>query len=115
VAVAVNVSKVPVLAVLSGMGVRTGALFTSLTRTTKDCVVLKLGEPATDRWRAEGGELQYEAMAYPRRKLTVILMGSDRKSVYYIGTMDDKWEPVHSVTLRSGGTTSSLLRALKRF
>ena len=84
-------------------------------RDDRTAVLVKLGEPATDRWRAEGGELQYEALGYPSRKLTVILMGPDRKSVYYIGTMDDKWEPVHSVPLRSGGTTSSLLHELKRF
>jgi hypothetical protein len=52
---------------------------------------------------------------YPDRKLTVILMGGDRKSVQYVGTMDKDWKPVHSVTLRSGGTTDSLLRGLKRF
>jgi hypothetical protein len=81
----------------------------------RTAVIGKLGEPATDRWRAQGGELQYEALGYPDRKLTVILMGSDRKSVLYIGTMDQSWRPVHSVTLRSGGDTSSLLRNLARF
>ena len=59
--------------------------------------------------------MQYEALGYPDRKLTVILMGSDRKSVQYVGTMDDHWRPVHSVTLHSGGTTDSLLRGLRRF
>jgi hypothetical protein len=85
------------------------------SRDDRTAVVGKLGEPAWDRWRAEGGELQYEALGYPDRKLTVILMGSDRKSVQYIGTMDQNWRPVHSVTLRSGGDTSSLLRNLRHF
>jgi hypothetical protein len=78
-------------------------------------VVVKLGEPASDHWQSESGALQYEALDYPDRKLTVILMGGDRKSVQYVGTMDKDWKPVHSVRLRSGGTTDSLLRALKRF
>jgi hypothetical protein len=77
-------------------------------------VVLKLGEPATDRWH-DAGELQYEALYYPQRKVTVVLMGSDRKSVLYIGAMDDNWKPVHSIPLRSGGDTASLLRNLRRF
>jgi hypothetical protein len=84
-------------------------------RDDRTAVVGKLGEPASDRWRAEGGELQYEALGYPGRKLTIILMGSDRKSVQYIGAMDQNWRPVHSVSLRSGGDTSSLLRNLARF
>ncbi len=78
-------------------------------------VVVKLGEPASDHWQSENGALQYEALDYPDRKLTVILMGGDRKSVQYAGTMDKDWKPVHSVPLRSGGTTDSLLRGLKRF
>jgi hypothetical protein len=78
-------------------------------------VVVKLGEPAADHWQSESGDLQCEALDYPDRKLTVILMGADRKSVQYIGTMDKDWKPVHSVRLRSGGTTDSLLRGLKRF
>ena len=78
-------------------------------------VVVKLGEPASDHWQSENGALQYEALDYPDRKLTVILMGGDRKSVRYVGTMDRDWKPVHAVPLRSGGTTDSLLRGLKRF
>ena len=78
-------------------------------------VVVKLGEPATDRWQSESGDLQCEALDYPDRKLTVILIGADRNSVQYVGTMDKNWKPVHSVRLRSGGTTDSLLRGLKRF
>ena len=61
------------------------------------------------------GELQYEALAYPDKRLTLILMGSDRKSVHYIGAMDQAWTPVHTVPLRSGGSTDSLLRGLRRF
>ena len=84
-------------------------------RDDRTNVVLKLGEPATDHWSSEEGALQYEALDYPDRKLTVILMGADRNSVQYVGTMDKNWKPVHSVRLRSGATTDSLLRELKRF
>ena len=78
-------------------------------------VVMKLGEPATDHWQSENGAMQYEALDYPDRKVTVILMGGDRNNVQYVGTMDQDWKPVHSVQLHSGGTTDSLLRGLKRF
>ena len=84
-------------------------------RDDRTAVVSKLGEPASDRWQSDTGELQYEALTYPGRKLTVILMGSDRKSVLYIGTVDQNWQPVHTITLRSGTDTSSLLRHLRRF
>ncbi len=78
-------------------------------------VLGKLGSPAKDRWMSESGELQYRALSYPDRKYTVILMGSGRDSATYIGTMDEKWRPLHSVELHSGGTTASLLRGLRRF
>jgi hypothetical protein len=78
-------------------------------------VVQKLGRPATDRWQSETNPIQVRAFGYPDRKYTVLLMGRDRGSAVYIGTMDDNWKPVHSVELHSGGTTSSLLRNLKRF
>ena len=84
-------------------------------RDDRTAVVLKVGEPATDHWLSDIGEMQFEALAYPDRKLTVILMGSDRKSALYIGTVDDRWQPVHTVTLRAGGDTGSLLRNLRRF
>src|SRR3954454_12744492 len=44
-------------------------------RDDRTSVVAKLGAPASDHWRSDSGELQYEALAYPQRKLTVILMG----------------------------------------
>jgi hypothetical protein len=78
-------------------------------------VVLKLGEPASDHWGNEEGAMQFEALGYPDRKLTVILMGSDKNSVRYIGTMDEKWQPAHWIENRSGGNSESLLKNLKRF
>lgn len=78
-------------------------------------VVQKLGQPASDRWQTETGAIQYRALGYPQRRFTVLLMGSDRNTAAYVGTVDDNWRPVHSVELRSGGTTASLLRELKRF
>ena len=84
-------------------------------RDDRTAVVLKLGEPASDHWQSESGAMQFEALAYPNKKLTVILMGSDRNSATYIGTMNEKWEPVHWIEHRSGGNTESLLRWVKRF
>ncbi len=106
---------------------RTGAFRPRVTFTTRDqsyleltsrddyfSIVRKLGSPGEDRWKSESGEIQYRALAYPQRAYTVILMGSDRRDVHYIGTVDDRWNPVHAVEFR-GGNTFSMLRGLKRF
>lgn len=78
-------------------------------------VVQKLGKPASEHWQTETGAIQYQALVYPNHRFIVILMGGDRQSATYIGTMDENWTPVHSVELRSGGTTFAMLRGLKRF
>jgi hypothetical protein len=78
-------------------------------------VVRKLGAPAHDRWQTETGAIQYRALTYPERAYTIILMGTDRKAVAYIGTVDANWNPLHSVQFPHGGSTDSLLRELKRF
>jgi hypothetical protein len=89
-----------------------------LTLTAEDnyfAVVRKLGEPAATRWRSEKGERQYEALDYPRLGLTIILMGADRKEMFYIGAKDRNWKNVHSVKLPNGTSTHSILRSLARF
>jgi hypothetical protein len=70
-------------------------------------VVRALGEPAEDRWleRADG---MYESLAYPRRRLYVILTGGHFSDVHYVGAMDWNWRPVH-------GSSYGLLRRLPRF
>lgn len=73
-------------------------------RTT---VVRTLGEPAADRWLVRS-EAQYELLAYPQRRLYVILMGRDRGDARYIGAMDWSWRPVH-------GSSYGLLRRLPKF
>jgi len=118
-----------IVCVLIGLNlVRVGELRQRVKFTTKDqtylelsarddffAVVQKLGRPVQDRWQTETGAIQYQALSYPDRGYTVILMGGDRKSALYIGTMDNNWTPVHSVDLRAGGTTFAMLRGLKRF
>jgi hypothetical protein len=70
-------------------------------------VVRKLGKPSSDHNGVDSGH-PYRALGY--RRFTVILLGPR-----YIGTMDSKWRPVHSVDLPPAGTSYSLLRSLKRF
>lgn len=107
---------------------REGVLRPRITYTTRDqsylelkghddyyAVVAKLGAPGRDRWFSETGEIQYRALSYPQRSYTVILMGTDRKTATYIGTVDDNWRPVHAVPFRTGGNTFSVLRGLRRF
>lgn len=78
-------------------------------------VVRKLGTPAYEHRITQENGTFYRALGYPRRKFTVILMGTDPWAATYIGTMDVNWNPVHSAGLASGGSSANLLRALKRF
>ena len=77
-------------------------------------VVRALGQPQGERWRS-GSDEQYELLAYPQRKLYVILMGRDRADVRYIGAMDWNWRPAHAVDLAGYGPSYGLLRRLPRF
>jgi hypothetical protein len=107
---------------------RQGALRSRVVYTSKDqdylalgadddyyAIVRKLGTPSEDRWKSEAGELQYRAMIYPQRAYVVILMGADRQSARYIGTLDAAWRPVHWVHYRGGGATRSMLEGLGKF
>jgi len=68
------------------------------------------GQPATDHSH-ETGTILYRALGYPQRRYTVILMGPDKGSMTYIGTVDQNWRQIHSVN----ANTDSLLRSLKPF
>ncbi len=74
-------------------------------------VVNRLGKPEEDRWRSQNGELQYHLLGYPQQNLYFILMGSDRKDVHYIGTLNREWQVVHSINR----DTENMLRHLKKF
>lgn len=76
-------------------------------------VVMKLGQPAEDRFKNASGELQYRALWYPQRSYYVILLGLDRKEMHYIGSVDKDWNLIHYVQIPSGGDTASLVRGLK--
>lgn len=78
-------------------------------------VVHKLGPPAEDRWRSEAGERQYRVLRYPSHRISVILMGATRNSALYIGSLNQDWKPVHSITLPGGGSTYPMLRSLEKF
>ena len=82
-------------------------------------VVRVLGPPAEERWYSvqspNGNEQQYDLLAYPRRKLYVILMGSDRANARYIGAMDWNWRPAHGVDLAGYGSSYRILRSLPKF
>ena len=110
--VGIAVGALILLVVLAVAGLRIGALtgrrvilkasdqsYTLLNaRDDRFAIVSKIGQPAVDS-RKEVGTMQYEALSYPQRNYTVILMGTDVKTVKYIGTMiSDKWEPIHWTT-----------------
>jgi hypothetical protein len=83
-------------------------------RDDRFAIVTKLGQPAWERSK-NIGSIHYEALTYTSRRYTVLLMGADLKDVFYIGTMDDNWRPIHSVPMKAGGNTESLLHAIQRF
>jgi hypothetical protein len=70
-------------------------------------VVRALGQPAAERWLASAGE-QFELLAYPQRRLYIILQGHTPEDARYLGAMDWSWHPVH-------GPGYSVLRHLPRF
>jgi hypothetical protein len=74
-------------------------------------VTQKLGAPPTTDNPREIGTILYRSLGYPDRGYTVILMGRDKGSMTYIGTMDQNWRPLHSINSQ----TDSLLRQLQRF
>jgi hypothetical protein len=78
-------------------------------------VVRKLGEPAGDRYKADGESLYYRVMLYPNRKLNIILAGRERNEVRYIGALDADWKVVDSVTQKGGSNTYAVLSRLPRF
>ncbi|HBY61970.1 MAG TPA: hypothetical protein DEH78_19290, partial [Solibacterales bacterium] len=78
-------------------------------------VVRKLGSPKEDRWRQGGGELKFRVLTYPERGYSALLMGTERESARYVGSVDANWHAVHSVDSPRGGNTLPLLRNLKPF
>ncbi len=78
-------------------------------------VVRKLGEPAESHWKSETGEVQYRALWYPKRSYYVVLMGTDRPDLKYIGAVDANWNVLHYVALPNGTTTAAMLRSVGKF
>ncbi len=78
-------------------------------------VVRKLGQPAADRWKAEGETVQYRVLVYPGRKLNVILAGRERGKALYFGALDEDWKVVDSVNQKGGSNTYHMLARLPRF
>lgn len=78
-------------------------------------VVRKLGMPERDQWLDGPDSARYQALSYPNRRFTVILRATGGGPATYVGTMDQRWRPLHSVELPSGGATGPLLRGLQRF
>lgn len=84
-------------------------------------VVRKLGAPSLDRFKSTEGEIHYRALTYNGRGYVIILMGTEREQVRYIGTLshsgDTKkdWQPMHYVEFAKGATTVSMLRTLPKF
>lgn len=95
-----------------------GMLQSSLGLTAADdywAVVRKLGMPREDHWRSDSGEVQYRLLAYPDRRVFIVLMGREREKALYIGALDPNWKVADSVELPGGGNTYAMLSRLQRF
>jgi hypothetical protein len=78
-------------------------------------VVQSLGEPSHESWLSEAGGIEFLALAYPRRRVYVILMSRNGSEPRYIGAMSWNWRPLHAVELPGGGSSLGVLRNLQRF
>jgi hypothetical protein len=78
-------------------------------------VVRAWGQPEAERSRAGTSAGQFELLAYPRRGLYIVLMGSTLQSAHYIGAMDWNWRPSHAVDLPGRGSSYGILRRLPKF
>lgn len=80
-------------------------------------VVGRLAGPESAQWLSEeDAELQFQALRYPTRGYTVVLMGGSRAEMRYLGTLHEPSRRVlDSARLGRGGDTSSMLRNLPDF
>ena len=78
-------------------------------------IVGRWGSTASDRWHSDGGAMSFQALAYPERHVTLILMAKLGESPRYIGAMSSNWRVVAAVPLSSGSDSQSLLSQLPRF
>ena len=76
-------------------------------------IARKLGAPSEERIFSQDG-IVYRALEFPNRRYFVILEGAG-ESARYIGAVDGNGHVVHSVTLPSGESSETSLRALRRF
>jgi hypothetical protein len=58
--------------------------------------------------------VQYRVLGYPNRGYTVVLLGADRGSARYLGTIDAQCNPVHGVTYQDGNDSAAMLRNVSR-
>jgi hypothetical protein len=77
-------------------------------------VIRKLGNPVTDRWQSDKGEMKYRMLEYPDKGYSVVLMGTERDKVLYIGALDGAGRVIDSIRLHGGGDTAGLLRTLNK-
>jgi hypothetical protein len=77
-------------------------------------VVRKLGKPTADRWQSDKGEMQYRMLEYPDKGYSIVLMGTEREKVLYIGALDGAGRVIDSIRLHGGGDTAGLLRTLNK-
>jgi len=78
-------------------------------------VVAKLGPPSSDRWQAGAGAVRYRALGYPDRHCTVILISRGGEEAHYLGTVDNRWRPVHTAAFSREPSPAALLRSIQPF
>ena len=80
-------------------------------------VVAKLGTPESEAWiSGEEDEIQFQALYFSTRRYIVVMMGSTRGDMRYLGTLHDPTRQVlDSAEFARGGDTGSMMRNLPEF
>jgi len=78
-------------------------------------IVGRWGSPVSDRWHTDGSSMTFQALAYPRQRVTLILMAKSGESPHYIGAMSANWHVVAAVKLANGRDSREVLSGLPRF
>jgi hypothetical protein len=78
-------------------------------------IASRWGAPASNREHTGNGSVTFQALTYPRQRVTLILMAKPAQPPRYIGAMDRNWHPIATVKLLDGLDSAVYLNSLPKF
>jgi hypothetical protein len=69
-----------------------------------------MGAPSSIRVTQSGGAV-FQSLVYGARRYSVILMGQDKESARYVGTIDTRGHVLDAVRLTNGSNSERLLHS----